>query len=282
MAVKKKDIVALLLKHREVTLETWHKQLIIRAKSLVEIIGLTETKVFTQNILAYFINAFPLPETETDEENDAYGEIDDLLSDLSNRMTSQNITPSETAVFIFSMKEAVFTTLEQHLDDKDLLYAVMTVGQFIDRLAANTFEAYLNTREKFISEQQKAFMEISVPVVKVWHRIIMVPLIGMLDSERTQLMMEVMLTALEDTQSKVAILDISGIPVVDTLVARHLITAASAAKLMGAECIITGVRSRIAQTLVQLGVDLGGVVTCTSMADGLQLALELTGQKIGE
>ncbi|MCP4106767.1 MAG: STAS domain-containing protein [Desulfobacteraceae bacterium] len=121
-----------------------------------------------------------------------------------------------------------------------------------------------------------------MPVVKVWDRIIMVPLIGMLDSERTQMMMEILLEALENLQAKVAILDISGIPVVDTLVARHLITAASAAKLMGAECIITGVRARIAQTLVQLGIDLGGIVTCTAMADGLQLALEMTDQKIRE
>ncbi|OQX27261.1 MAG: hypothetical protein BWK80_06160 [Desulfobacteraceae bacterium IS3] len=280
--MEKKEIAALLSKHQEDILDTWHKQLIVRAKSLVEIIGFTETKSFTENIIANFINLFHLPETEWNNRNGYYAKLEALLSDLSSKMTSLNITPSETAAFIFSMKEAVFIILRKHIDDKALSETAITVGQFVDRLAVITFEAYLNTREKIIYDQQKAFMEISVPVVKIWHRIIMVPLIGMLDSERTQLMMEVMLTALEDTQSKVAILDISGIPVVDTLVARHLITAASAARLMGAECIITGVRPRIAQTLVQLGVDLGGIVTRTTMADGLQLALELTGQKIGE
>ncbi len=281
MASEKKEIAALLSKYQEEILDAWHRQLIVRSNSLMEIIGLTEAKSFTQGILEHFITLFPLAETENDE-NKSYREIDDLFSDLSGKMTSQNISPSEIAVFIFSMKEAVFPILQKYIDNKDLSGAIISAGRLIDRFAVNTFEIYLNTREKIISEQQRAFMEISVPVVRVWHRIIMIPLIGMLDSERTQLMMEVMLTALEDTQSKVAILDISGIPVVDTLVARHLITAASAAKLMGAECIITGVRSRIAQTLVQLGVDLGDVVTRTTMSDGLQLALELTGQKIGE
>jgi len=155
------------------------------------------------------------------------------------------------------------------------------VNTLIDRLGVFTFSVYQESREELMREQQRAFMEVSVPVVRIWDRIIMIPLVGMLDSSRTQQMMETMLTALEDYQSKVAIMDISGIPVVDTLVARHLITAASAARLMGAECIITGIRARISQTLVQLGVDLSGFITRTTLADGLQLALKMTDQKIG-
>lgn len=277
MSVTTKDLTALLSKNRDDIFERWNNQLIIRAKSLVEITGVDEMRSITRNMLDHFVGVLPVRE---DQESRFYKEIMGLITDISSQMTSQNINPAEISVFIFSMKDAIFPLIHNHFADKDLADAIMQINQFIDHLGINAFESYVNTREKIISDQQRAFMEISVPVVRVWHKIIMIPLIGMLDSERTQLMMEILLTALEDTQSKVAILDISGIPVVDTLVARHLITAASAARLMGAECIITGVRSRIAQTLVQLGVDLGGFITRSSMADGLELALELTGQKI--
>ncbi len=273
-----KQISTLLSKNRNKIFDLWNQQLIIKAKSLVETVGLDETKTRTHSMLEHFINALP---KRDDLNNESYRQINELLSELSNKMTAQNITPSETATFVFSMKDAIFPVLQEEFDDKTLADAILNVNQFIDHLGINTFEVYLESRERIIADQQKAFQEVSVPVVKVWDRIIMIPLIGMLDSERTQMMMEILLEALENLQAKVAILDISGIPVVDTLVARHLITAASAAKLMGAECIITGVRARIAQTLVQLGVDLGGFITRTSMADGLQLAFEMTGQKIG-
>ncbi len=277
MAVTGKDLTALLSKDRDDIFERWNNHLIIRAKSLVEITGVDEMRTITRNMLDHFISVLPVKE---DEESQFYKEISNLITDISSQMTSQNINPAEISVFIFSMKDAIFPVIQKHFADRELADAIMQVNQFIDRLGINAFEIYVNIRERLISDQQRAFMEISVPVVRVWDKIIMIPLIGMLDSERTQLMMESLLTALEGTQSKVAILDISGIPVVDTLVARHLITAASAVRLMGAECIITGVRSRIAQTLVQLGVDLGGFITRSSMADGLQFALELTGQKI--
>ena len=140
--------------------------------------------------------------------------------------------------------------------------------------------AELTKAMELLKEQQKAFMEVSVPVVKVWNRILLVPLIGVFDSERAQLVMETLLTEIEHTQAKVAILDVSGIPVVDSLVAKHLIRTVSAAKLMGAECIVTGIRSRISQTIVQLGIDLSGIITKTALAEGLKVAFDLTDQKI--
>src|SRR3972149_6297371 len=133
---------------------------------------------------------------------------------------------------------------------------------------------------ELLKEQQKAFMEVSVPVVKVWNRILLVPLIGVFDSQRAELLMEMLLTELENTQAKVAILDVSGIPIVDSLVAKHLIRTVSAVKLMGAECIVTGIRSRISQTIVQLGIDLSGITTRTALAEGLKVALDLTDQKV--
>lgn len=276
MTAINKEIAVLLTKNRNDVFELWNKQLILSAKSLVELIGVGEMKNRTQDLLGHLLNAL----SSGDESDESYQNIAEMLTDLSAKMTEQNISPSETASFVFSLKDAIFPVLQENFEQRRLADAILAVNQMIDKLGIITFEAYLDSREEVIAEQQKAFREVSVPVVKVWDQIIMIPLIGMLDSERTQMMMEILLTALEDMQSKVAILDISGIPVVDTLVARHLITAASAVRLMGAECIITGVRAKIAQTLVQLGVDLGGFVTRTSMSDGLQLALELTGQKI--
>jgi len=140
--------------------------------------------------------------------------------------------------------------------------------------------AELTKTMELLKEQQKAFMEVAVPVVKVWNRILLVPLIGVFDSARAELVMETLLTEIENTQAKVAILDVSGIPVVDSLVAKHLIRTVSAAKLMGAECIVTGIRSRISQTIVQLGVDLSGITTKTTLAEGLQVAFDITEQKV--
>lgn len=273
-----REIATILSKNRNDIFELWNKQLIIQAKSLVEIIGLDETRVRTRNMLGLFIDALP---EKGDETHQSYQQINDLLMELSRKMNEQNVTPSETAVFVFSMKDAIFPVLQNHFEGKEFAEAIILINRFIDQFGLSTFEIYLDSREEVITEQQKAFQEVSVPVVKIWDRIIMIPLVGMLDSERTQLMMETMLSYLEESQSKVVILDISGIPVVDTLVARHLITAASAVRLMGAECVITGIRAKIAQTLVQLGVDLGSFMTRTTLADGLQSALELTGQKIG-
>ena len=140
--------------------------------------------------------------------------------------------------------------------------------------------AELTKTMELLKEQQKAFMEVAVPVVKVWNRILLVPLIGVFDSARAMLLMETLLTEIENTQAKVAILDVSGIPIVDSLVAKHLIRTVSAVKLMGAECIVTGIRSRISQTIVQLGIDLSGITTRTALAEGLKVALDLTDQKI--
>jgi rsbT co-antagonist protein RsbR len=274
-----KEIAKILSKKQDNIFELWNKQIILRAKTLAEIVGVDEIKNRTRNMIDLFIRALQKKDDESYEFDE---NMHELLKDLTRKMTVQNITPSETAAFMFSMKDAVFPILRENFQGKELADAIIEVGQLIEQLGITTFEIYLESREEIIAEQQKVFMEVAVPVVKVWNKIIMIPLVGMLDSERTQLMMESMLTALEDMQSKVVILDISGIPVVDTLVARHLITAASAVRLMGAECIITGIRARIAQTLVQLGVDLGGFMTRTTLADGLQSAIELTGQKIGD
>ena len=259
-------------------LDQWHQQLILNTKSLVESIGLNVMKQRTEELLDTLIDALT---QDDDFEGDSYDNARNLMTDISRQMTLSSLTPSEVTLFVFSLRDIIFPLFQTNMDAGQLAAHYSLVNSLIDRLGVFTFTVYQESREELMREQQQAFMEVSVPVVRIWDRIIMIPLVGMLDSSRTQQMMETMLTALEDYQSKVAIMDISGIPVVDTLVARHLITAASAARLMGAECIITGIRARISQTLVQLGVDLSGFITRTTLADGLQLALKMTDQKIG-
>ena len=269
-----RELASVLSEKRGLISELWEKQLIVGARALVEAVGIDEIKNKTRIMPEYLI------EFLSEKDDESLQKINELLEDFCRKMTARNLTPSEAVMFVFSLKDAIFPVLKEKFSTDTLPQAIMEINRVIDRLGLKTFEVYLSFREQIITDQQRAFREISVPVVKVWDKIIMIPLVGILDSERTQMMMETLLAALEELQAKVAILDISGIPVVDTLVARHLISAASAVRLMGSECIITGIRARIAQTLVQLGVDLGGFTTAMTMADGLQRALELTGQKI--
>jgi len=272
------EISSILSKNREKICDSWKKQLIIQSRTLVELIGLNQVEKITQDISDGLIKAV---KTINTHEHEDYKKLEKQVAELSREMSLRNITPTETAQIIFFIKDAIFPILQEDYGQNSVLSEyILFINAIVDKLGLLTFQTYLESREELIKEQQRAFMDVSVPVVKVWKDIVLIPLVGMLDSSRTQLMMETMLSAIEDTQSKVAIIDISGIPIVDSLVARHLITAASAAKLMGAECLITGIRAKISQTLVQLGVDLSGIVTKTTLADGLQLALQMTEQKL--
>jgi rsbT co-antagonist protein RsbR len=272
------NLARILQDNKETILDQWHQQLILNTKPMVESIGLNVMKQRTKELLDALIDAL---KRDDGFEGDSYDDARNLMTDISRQMILSNLTPSEVTLFVFSLRDVIFPLFQENIDAGQLAAQYHLVNALIDKLGVFTFTVYQESREELMREQQRAFMEVSVPVVRIWDRIIMIPLVGMLDFSRTQQMMETMLTALEDYQSKVAIMDISGIPVVDTLVARHLITAASAARLMGAECIITGIRARISQTLVQLGVDLSGFITRTTLADGLQLALKMTDQKIG-
>ena len=271
-----KEIARILLDNRQAVLDAWQQQLVVHARTMVAELGLGAVKQQTDRLLTSFTEAL-----KEDAETDAARFFDtcELLNTTLRKLDMAVLSHAELATFILALRGTVFNVAAKgEASQADCIHAV---NAWFDHLVLQTFTIYLETREELIREQQRAFMEVSVPVVRLWRRIIMIPLVGMLDSSRTQQMMETMLGALEEYQSKVAILDISGIPVVDTLVARHLITAASAARLMGAECIITGIRARISQTLVQLGVDLTGFITRSTLADGLQLALKMTDQQIG-
>lgn len=205
--------------------------------------------------------------------------VRDVLASISTSRARQGFSPSETAMFVFSVKRPIFSRLSFELKNspEQIVQESWQAGELIDKLGLYTTEIFLKTREELIVRQQQEMLELSTPVVKLWDGVLALPLIGTLDSARTQVVMESLLQKVVETGSEVAIIDITGVPTVDTLVAQHLLKTVTAARLMGADCIISGIRPQIAQTIVHLGVELGDVTTKASLADAFVIALERTG-----
>jgi rsbT co-antagonist protein RsbR len=201
----------------------------------------------------------------------------EILADLTRSRARLGFTPSETATFVFSLKQALFRALDRDGMSQDELWKITIL---LDKLGLFTTEMYQKSREDIIQKQQREVLELSTPVVKLWDGILALPLIGTLDSERTQVVMESLLQSIVETGAAIAIIDITGVPTVDTLVAQHLLKTVAAARLMGAECIISGIRPQIAATIVHLGVELRSVVTKATLADAFAVALKRTGQTI--
>jgi len=197
------------------------------------------------------------------------------LTGLSKSRASTGFSPAETAAFVFSLKQPLFDAVRSGFgqDTARANEQALVLSELIDRLGLLTVDAYQQGRDEVIMRQQQELLDLSTPVIKLWEGIVAVPLIGTLDSERTQVVMESLLEAIVHNEATIAIIDITGVPTVDTLVAQHLLKAVAAARLMGAECIISGIRPQIAQTIVHLGVDLGDVVTKSTLADALKVAL---------
>ena len=208
--------------------------------------------------------------------------IRDFLDGVSRSRVQQGFSSDETAMFIFSLKKPYFAALRSDAgkDADALAEQVWKATELLDALGLHTVQAYQKSREEVINRQQREMLELSTPVVKLWDGILAIPMIGTLDSARTQVVMETLLNKVVETGAQIAILDITGVPTVDTLVAQHLLKTVTALRLMGAECIISGVRPQIAQTIVHLGVDLQGVVTKANLADALALALKRTGSSL--
>jgi len=215
----------------------------------------------------------------SDLESAAWQPAREQLADVSRTRAQQGFTPTETATFVFSVKKPLFTLLrEQTGNDADALAAQLWMtSELIDSLGLYTTEMFLKTREEIIRRQQEEMLELSTPVVKLWDGILALPVIGTLDSARTQIVMEALLENIVKTNSRVAIIDITGVPTVDTVVAQHLLKTVTAARLMGADCIISGVRPQIAQTIVHLGINLLDVTTKATLSDAFALALQRTG-----
>ena len=218
----------------------------------------------------------------TDIDRPEWSAARDLLTELSRARTRQGFSPSETATFVFSLKQPLFDRLRQEVGkDADALAAeVWAATRLLDRLGLHTTEVHQKVREEVIGRQQQELLELSTPVVRLWDGVLALPLIGTLDSARTQVVMESLLQRIVETGAGIAIIDITGVPTVDTLVAQHLLKTVAAARLMGADCIISGIRPQIAQTIVHLGVDLGDVTTKASLADALAVALSRLGMAV--
>jgi rsbT co-antagonist protein RsbR len=238
-----------------------------------ELISEAELSQQSREFLSAFTTAIG-----TDERIDANGPIwapvRELLARISEGRARQGFSPKETAMFVLSLKEPVFNRLRAAARDPETLATeIWTATLAVDALGLYTTEVHQKSRESVILRQQQEMMELSTPVVTLWDGILALPLIGTLDSARTQVVMENLLQRIVDSGSSIAILDITGVPTVDTLVAQHLLKTVAAARLMGADCIISGIRPQIAQTIVHLGVDLNSVITKATLADAFAVAL---------
>ncbi|HYI07751.1 MAG TPA: STAS domain-containing protein [Thermoanaerobaculia bacterium] len=209
--------------------------------------------------------------------SDTWAPVRDFLSGISRSRARQGFSPTETATFVFSLKQPVFDVLRKNVAAEELTDRAWDITTLLDALGLYTTETYQKGREEIIARQQQELLELSTPVVQLWEGVLALPLIGTLDSARTQVVMESLLQTIVDTGSEIAIIDITGVPVVDTLVAQHLLKTVAAARLMGADCIISGIRPQIAQTIVHLGVEINDVITKATLADAFAIALKRAG-----
>ena len=241
----------------------------------------TELREECRDFLELFKNAVQQSDL-SDTHAPEWKGVREMLASVSRTRSQKGLTPSETVTFIFSFKQPLFNCLRSALaqDGAALVEDIVLASNLLDELGLWTTEVYQKTRDEVIMRQQEELLELSTPVVKLWDGILALPIIGTLDSARTQVVMESLLEKIVETGSEVAIIDITGVPTVDTLTAQHLLKTVTAARLMGADCILSGIRPQIAQTIVYLGVDLADMVTKASLADAFALALKRTGATI--
>ncbi|HET6345385.1 MAG TPA: STAS domain-containing protein [Myxococcota bacterium] len=268
-------------KHGPALFEAWQQELSGTTASRRDLLKDADLRQEARNFLQCLREALR-SDPDGDLSRPAWGDLRAMLEDLSRSRARLGFLPSETATFIFSLKRPMFTTLRADMEGRPQELADTTIhaSLMLDKLGLFTTEVNQKAREQVIARQQQEVLELSTPVIQLWDGILGLPLIGTLDSRRTQLVMEALLQRLVDTGSEIAIIDITGVPTVDTLTAQHLLKTIAATRLMGAECIISGIRPQIAQTIVHLGVDLGDVVTKATLAGALQLAMERTGVKL--
>jgi rsbT co-antagonist protein RsbR len=274
---KTSNLGSIISQNRETILAGWLRDM-IGATRRGDLMKDAELQAQCQQFLSLLAQA---TSKATSIQSDVYGPLREMLAETSRTRALQGFSARETATFIFSIKQPLFTAIRETLGkDSDAMADEMWLTtEIIDGLGLYTTEAYLKAREETIRRQQEEMLELSTPVVKLWEGILALPLIGTLDSARTQIVMESLLEGIVQTNSKVAIIDITGVPTVDTVVAQHLLKTVTAARLMGADCIISGVRPQIAQTIVHLGINLLDITTKATLSDAFSVALQRTGFK---
>jgi rsbT co-antagonist protein RsbR len=279
MAKSQSKIAGILQKYEDDLLKEWIKELRSSGKEA----RIAESEVVSQakEFIGLLLQATQSGNL-TDTSKSEWASVTQFLDSISRSRVQQGFASDETAMFIFSFKKPLFSRLRAELgrDAEALGEETWQATQLLDQLGLISVRSFQKSREELINRQQEEMLELSTPVVKLWDGILALPMIGTLDSARTQVVMESLLQRIVDTGSEIAIIDITGVPTVDTLVAQHLLKTVTAIRLMGADCIISGVRPQIAQTIVHLGVDLQGVTTKASLADALRVALKQSGYSL--
>ena len=278
-ASTKSRIPEIVQKHEQDLLANWLKAQVASGRR-DDLIKESEVREQSREFLSLFREA--AGRDSSDVESAAWEPVRDMLKGVSESRTQQGFSPSEIATFVFSFKQPLFAQLRKEFaqDPQAMADEIWTATILLDKLGLYTTEIFQKTREEVIGRQQQEMLELSTPVVKLWDGILALPMIGTLDSGRTQVVMESLLNRIVESGADFAILDITGVPTVDTLVAQHLIKTVTAARLMGADCIISGIRPQIAQTIVHLGVDLKDIITKASLADAFALALKRRGMRV--
>lgn len=271
----------ILKKHEEGVLHDWLDAQLADKRIPRELFKEGELKAQSQQFLGLLTEAIGSGATQ-DFNLPVWTKVKEALGKVSRNRGLSGFTPTETATFVLSLKNPLFKRVRELLakDPEALFQELWLTTELLDGLALYTTEIYQKSREEVIVQQQQDLLELSTPVVKMWDGILALPMIGILDSGRTQVVMENLLQRIVETGADVAIIDITGVPTVDTLVAQHLMKTVTAARLMGAECIISGIRPQIAQTIVHLGVDLGDIITKASLADAFRTAIAQRGLKV--
>jgi rsbT co-antagonist protein RsbR len=275
-------IPEIVLEHEKDLLSQWVTHQLAAGTMRPGLMSEDELRAQSQKFLALFRAGLQSQNGSFEIDSAEWNNARELLTEISKTRARQGFTPSETATFVFSLKHPLFERIRAaYTKDPDGLAREMwTATMLLDKLGLFTTEVFQKGREEVIALQQQEMLELSTPVVQLWDGILALPLIGTLDSARTQVVMENLLQKIVDTGAQIAIIDITGVPTVDTLVAQHLLKTVAAARLMGAECYVSGIRPQIAQTIVHLGVELNDVVTKATLADAFRIAVERGGFQI--
>lgn len=271
----KNDAIKILRKQKNNILEQWLTSLLADPNLRDDLMSNDDLRSQSEELLNTFIDSLN-DQSIDNSQSDDFDKVVEILSAISISRARQGFSPKETGTYIFSLKSALLQELQQEIKDPATLYLQnQKITLIMDSFTLATFETFLRGREEVILRQTDEMAEISTPVIRIWDGILALPIIGTLDSSRTQVVMENLLQEIVETGSSIAILDISGVPTVDSLVAQHLIKTVSATRLMGAECIISGIRPEIAQTVVHLGIDLSNIITKSTLASALHHAFKI-------
>jgi rsbT co-antagonist protein RsbR len=272
---EKSRISEMIARRESDLLADWMREQLSATTLRSDLMKESELREQSRTFLNLMIRAASQQPSLNDINAPAWEETREFLSGISRSRAHQGFSSAETATFIFSLKQPLFALMRQEMegDPRKLADELWVATMLLDKLGLFTTEAYQKGREEVIRRQQQELLELSTPVVVLWEGVLALPLIGTLDSARTQVVMESLLQKIVETGAGIAIIDITGVPTVDTLVAQHLLKTVSAARLMGADCIISGIRPQIAQTIVHLGVNLSDVITKSTLADAFAIAL---------